>query len=439
MFNASLLAVTTSQVAAAAATAEVAAEEEEEIREAAAAAAQQQQQGDEEGGAAARPAGLPARASSLPVSVPGASRRGSVDMQNPLRCASLEALSRRASIESLPQQPALLSVGRHSALAVVPVDENRQPILLGGQGRQRSRNLGRAGSLESSTLGPDVTVILDEIASDAIASDAAAAARGGAAAAGGAPGEGRAATTAYVVLDGDGGGKGGKAEAEGKGGAAADGGKEGSEGKPRGCCARLMRAREVPGGELGRRLIGVAASSAIALALAFGLLEVRARAPRRRRRGSAARCCARHGHGRLRMPHHDRWMPRGRGGWRSSGNAPWPGGALRGHAACSRPSFARASMPAPRRAAAIHPPPPPPRLPPAPQALALVSGAQKAATIWGAPEGSPMRAPTLDFLFVRGATAPITVLLLTLQVGGGAAPQGPQGSVCRPRAAPDPV
>jgi hypothetical protein len=48
--------------------------------------------------------------------------------------------------------------------------------------------------------------------------------------------------------------------------------------------------------------------------------------------------------------------------------------------------------------------------------VSIVMGATKAADAWGAPTGSPLRAPTLDFLLVRGMAAPITVLLLVLQV-----------------------
>ncbi|KIY96977.1 hypothetical protein MNEG_10983, partial [Monoraphidium neglectum] len=49
------------------------------------------------------------------------------------------------------------------------------------------------------------------------------------------------------------------------------------------------------------------------------------------------------------------------------------------------------------------------------EAVSIVMGATKAADAWGAPTGSPLRAPTLDFLLVRGMAAPITVLLLVLQ------------------------
>jgi hypothetical protein len=280
MFNASLLAVTTSQVAAAAATAAATLEEEEEALEEALAEQewlQQQGGGGSHDGAAAGALLPPARASSLPAA---ASRRASLEGPHPQRRASLEVLSRRGSVESLQSQPALLSVGTHSAVAVVPLDENHQPIPLAGSARQRSRNLGRAASLEASGLGPDVVVVLDEIVATTSETAsptkrAASGARGGegdgpAAERGGGP---QAATTAYVMLEGAP-GKGGKPE-EGKGALvpveeeAAP--KRGGLG---GCCARLVRRREVPGGELGQQLIGVAASSALALAIAFGLFQV---------------------------------------------------------------------------------------------------------------------------------------------------------------------
>lgn len=50
------------------------------------------------------------------------------------------------------------------------------------------------------------------------------------------------------------------------------------------------------------------------------------------------------------------------------------------------------------------------------QAVVLVGGATSAASLWGAPLGSALRTPTLEFLFIRGIGAPVTVLMLVLQV-----------------------
>lgn len=37
-------------------------------------------------------------------------------------------------------------------------------------------------------------------------------------------------------------------------------------------------------------------------------------------------------------------------------------------------------------------------------------------SIWGAPAGSPLNTPTRQFLLLRGLAAPVTVLLLVMQV-----------------------
>ena len=48
-----------------------------------------------------------------------------------------------------------------------------------------------------------------------------------------------------------------------------------------------------------------------------------------------------------------------------------------------------------------------------------MGAAYKALGVWGAPDDSPLHIPALDFLQVRGTFAPVTVLLLVLQVKGG--------------------
>ncbi len=54
------------------------------------------------------------------------------------------------------------------------------------------------------------------------------------------------------------------------------------------------------------------------------------------------------------------------------------------------------------------------------QAFILTAFAPWAADAWGAPAGSPLRAPALDFLAIKGLAAPITVLLLVLEVRSAA-------------------
>jgi hypothetical protein len=46
----------------------------------------------------------------------------------------------------------------------------------------------------------------------------------------------------------------------------------------------------------------------------------------------------------------------------------------------------------------------------------LVGGGPSAASVWGAPLGSALREPTLQFLLIRGVGAPVTVVMLVLQV-----------------------
>lgn len=50
------------------------------------------------------------------------------------------------------------------------------------------------------------------------------------------------------------------------------------------------------------------------------------------------------------------------------------------------------------------------------QCMLLMLAGSKAAALWGLPAGSPLRGPALEFLWVRALGAPITVLLLVLQV-----------------------
>jgi hypothetical protein len=48
--------------------------------------------------------------------------------------------------------------------------------------------------------------------------------------------------------------------------------------------------------------------------------------------------------------------------------------------------------------------------------MLLMLAGSKAAALWGLPAGSPLRGPALEFLWVRALGAPVTVLLLVLQV-----------------------
>lgn len=51
------------------------------------------------------------------------------------------------------------------------------------------------------------------------------------------------------------------------------------------------------------------------------------------------------------------------------------------------------------------------------QALLLVGGGSWAAQLWGVSSSSPLWGPACDFLSIRAAGAPVTVLLLVMQVG----------------------
>jgi hypothetical protein len=53
------------------------------------------------------------------------------------------------------------------------------------------------------------------------------------------------------------------------------------------------------------------------------------------------------------------------------------------------------------------------------QALLLVGGGSWAAQLWGVSPASPLWGPAADFLSIRAAGAPVTVLLLVMQVSGG--------------------
>jgi hypothetical protein len=51
------------------------------------------------------------------------------------------------------------------------------------------------------------------------------------------------------------------------------------------------------------------------------------------------------------------------------------------------------------------------------QAILLTTTADATTRLWGAPATSPLHLQALRFLLVRGGLAPITILLLVLQVG----------------------
>jgi hypothetical protein len=50
------------------------------------------------------------------------------------------------------------------------------------------------------------------------------------------------------------------------------------------------------------------------------------------------------------------------------------------------------------------------------QAVLLTTTANATTQLWGAPSASPLHLQALRFLLVRGGLAPITILLLVLQV-----------------------
>jgi hypothetical protein len=63
--------------------------------------------------------------------------------------------------------------------------------------------------------------------------------------------------------------------------------------------------------------------------------------------------------------------------------------------------------------------------------MLLMLAGSKAAALWGLPAGSPLRGPALEFLWVRALGAPVTVLLLVLQVREAPAAQSCLGQAPR--------